>query len=185
MKDQKMARPFTGDKELLSSARSAIASARTIEELRQAQAVVLPLDYGLSLEVTAAVIGVSKGWACQLRRRFINQKIVGDPRLPRRGGRKRENMSTTDEQAFLAPFFEQARVGGVLVVGQIKLALEQHLGRAVALSSVYNLLHRQGWRKLVPDKRHPKSDSIAQDEWKKNSPKRSKTSAKSGQKDNR
>jgi Winged helix-turn helix len=30
-------------------------------------------------------------------------------------------------------------------------------------------LHRHGWRKLAPDKRHPKSDPQAQEEWKKNS----------------
>ncbi|MDR0250284.1 MAG: winged helix-turn-helix domain-containing protein [Burkholderiales bacterium] len=50
----------------------------------------------------------------------------------------------------------------------------------MALSSVYNLLHRHGWRKLAPDKRHPKSDPQAQEEWKKNStsdlPKRSPSS---------
>jgi hypothetical protein len=34
----------------------------------------------------------------------------------------------------------------------------------MALSSVYNLLHRYGWRKLGPDKRHPQSDSLAQQE---------------------
>ncbi|WP_425286994.1 winged helix-turn-helix domain-containing protein [Nitrosomonas communis] len=30
------------------------------------------------------------------------------------------------------------------------------------------MLHRHGWRKLAPDKRHPKADVLAQDEWKKN-----------------
>lgn len=37
-------------------AQKMIARARTIDELRQAQAVVLPLVYGLSLEQTARVI---------------------------------------------------------------------------------------------------------------------------------
>ncbi|MEO9102143.1 MAG: winged helix-turn-helix domain-containing protein, partial [Burkholderiaceae bacterium] len=69
-----------------------------------------------------------------------------------------------------------------LVVAQIKAALDQHLGRPVALASAYNLLHRHGWRKLVPDKRHPKSDPAAQEDWKKNSAKRSTTSAATGHK---
>jgi hypothetical protein len=43
---------------------------------------------------------------------------------------------------------------------------------AGAASVVYRLLARHGWRKVAPDTRHPKSDPIAQEEWKKNSPKR-------------
>lgn len=164
------------------NARRAIASAQTVEQLRQAQAVVLPLDYGLSLADTAQAIGVSPGWACQLRRRFIHGQIAGAADAPTAGGRKRQNMSLQDERAFLAPFLEQAATGGVLVVGQIKAALDQRLGRKVALASAYNLLHRHGWRKLAPDKCHPQSDPAAQEQWKKNSPKRLPKSATTGRK---
>ena len=85
-----------------------------------------------------------------------------------------------EEAALLEPFLEQSRQGGVLVVGQIKPHIEAALGRSVSLSSVYALLHRHNWRKLAPDKRHPQSDPLAQEEWKKNSPKRSRKSAKTG-----
>ena len=47
-----MARPARGA-EVLDMAQEMILRARTIDELRQAQAVVLPLAYGLSLEQTA------------------------------------------------------------------------------------------------------------------------------------
>jgi hypothetical protein len=60
----------SGDEAVLLKAREAIASAQTVEQLRQAQAVVLPLDYTMSLADTAQVIGVSPRWACQLRKRF-------------------------------------------------------------------------------------------------------------------
>lgn len=87
----------------------------------------------------------------------------------KRGGRRRENMDKGEEAAFLAPFYDKAAQGGILVAGEIKRALDDHLGRKVPLSSVYNLLHRHNWRKLAPDKRHPKADAAAQAEWKKNS----------------
>ena len=64
----------------------------------------------------------------------------------------------------------KAKEGGILVVSEIKNALDQRLGLNVALASAYNLLHRHDWRKLAPDKRHPKSDADAQDDWKKNFP---------------
>ena len=59
-------------------AREVLARAQTIEQLRQAQAVVLPLDYGLSLEQTARAIGRSVTWTCRLRNRFLAGEIAGD-----------------------------------------------------------------------------------------------------------
>ena len=78
-------------------------------------------------------------------------------------------MTREEEALFLAPFLDKAKKGGILIVNGIKQELEKHLGRKVALASVYNLLHRHGWRKLAPDKRNAKTDQEAQDEWKKNS----------------
>ena len=106
-----MARPFTGNGETVEIAQIAITQASTLDELRQAQAVLLPLLYGLSLEQTAQAIGVSVGWACQLRRRFINGRFSGASGAPTPGGRKRQNMTAEQEREFLAPFIEQARTG--------------------------------------------------------------------------
>ena len=174
-----MARPARG-REFLAKAKEMLAKAKTIEELRQAQALILPLEHGFSIEQVAAVTGISRGWACQLRTRFIRNGGKPAEMEPKRGGRRRENMSIEEEQAFLAPFFENSRCSGVLVVGVIHNALEQHLGRKVARASAYNLLHRHGWRKLVPYKRHVKADIQAQEDWKKNSLKRLRKSKKSG-----
>ncbi len=163
-----MARPASG-KEVLEKAKETLANARTVEELRQAQAVVLPLEYGFSIAQVAAVLGISKGWACQLRRRFIQAGGLPAESKPKRGGRHREIMSKEEEAAFLAPFFDKAIHGGILIVGEIKIALDKRMGRKTALASTYNLLHRNNWRKLAPDKRHTKTDVDAQIEWKKNS----------------
>jgi hypothetical protein len=50
--------------EWLEQAQAGLVKAKTVEALRQAQAVGLPLELGLSLEQTAQAIGVSVGWAC-------------------------------------------------------------------------------------------------------------------------
>ncbi len=167
-----MARPPKGQ-DALKQAKEALASAAVVQDLRAAQAVVLPLEFGLSLVQTAQVIGVSKRWACTLRNRFIRIARGEESPKEKRGGRKRQNMTPEEETRFLLPFLDRAKEGGVLVVGSMHQELEERLGRKVALSSVYNLLHRHGWRKLAPDKNHTKSDAQAQEEWKKNSPKRS------------
>jgi len=147
-----MTRPARG-REVLTRAWEAMATARTVTELRQAQAVILPLEFGFSMEQVAAVTGISKGWACQLRNRFIRSKGMVAAGERQRGGRRRENMSREEETVFLAPFLKQASQGSVPVAGEIKLALEARLGRKLPLSSVYNLLHRHNWRELASDKR--------------------------------
>lgn len=162
-----MARVASG-KEVLEQAKDLLVNARTIEELRQAQAVVLPLEFGLSMKQTATAIGVSVGWACQLRMRLIRSGGIRETEKSTRGGRRRENLSREEEVAFLAPFIEKASVGGILIVSEIKQALDARLKRKTSLAATYNLLHRHSWRKLAPDKRHPKTDVRAQEEWKKN-----------------
>jgi transposase len=174
-----MARTASG-REFLAKAKEMLTKAKSIEELRQAQALILPLEYGFSLAQVADVIGTSRGWACQLRMRCIRKAENPEQAPLKRGGRRRENMSVEEEKAFLAPFHDKAVKGGILVVGEIHKALEQHLERKVPLSSAYNLLHRHNWRKLVPDKRHVQADIQAQEDWKKNSPNVSRRSRKSG-----
>lgn len=173
-----MARIARGE-ELIESALAVIASATTVEQLRQAQAVVMPLC-GLSLDMTAKLTGLSAGWVSKSRNRFLRGKPVGDASEPARGGRRRQHFSVEQEAKLLEPLLSQAREGGILVMGQIKPYLEEALGHPMALSSAYALLHRHNWRKLVPDKYHPKSDPAAQEAWKKNSPKRSSKFSKSG-----
>lgn len=167
-------------RDILETAKAYLRKARTVEALRQAQAVVFPLAYGMTMEQTAEAIGVSPGWACQLRNRFMQEGIVSETGKPLRGGRRRENMSIEEERAFLLPFFERAKTGGFLIVNDIKEAMDIRLGRHVALASAYNLLHRHGWRKLAPDKRHPQSDIEMQEDWKKNSLKPLPKSTKHG-----
>jgi len=79
-------------------------------------------------------------------------------------------MTAEEERTFLAPWAEQARDAGVLVVSPLREALAEKLGRKIAPSVLYRLLARHGWRKVAPDTRHPKSDPVAQAEWKKKLP---------------
>lgn len=160
-----MARPARG-RDVLEIAQSLLATATEADELRTLQAVVFPLANGMSTQETARAIGRSPRWTTDARNKFIRSaKIEKNSKKIR----NRAYMTKNEEEAFLAPFFEAARQGGVLVVSVIHEALEQRLKRKVALASAYNLLHRHGWRKLTPDKRHVKADMQAQEEWKKNS----------------
>jgi DNA-directed RNA polymerase specialized sigma subunit len=62
--------------EVLEQARTQLIQAKSVEQLRQAQAVILPLSYGLSLEQTADVLGISASWTCKLRTRFARGEVI-------------------------------------------------------------------------------------------------------------
>jgi transposase len=166
-----MSRPRHIDSKLVVQAQAVLSQATSANELRAAQAILLPALAHTTLEQTAALLGVSRASVARLQQRF--REGLQTAAFPRRrwGGRRRALMSVEEEKAFLAPWVEQARSAGVLVVSPLRAALAEKLGRKVAPSVVYRLLARHGWRKVAPDTRHPKSDPLAQAEWKKNSPK--------------
>ena len=98
-----MARPVRGS-ELVEMAREMIAQAQTAEQLRQAQAVALPLLFGLSLEQTAEAIGRSRVWTCRLRNRFLAGQTCGDGQRQRRGGRRRQIIQRIAVEPAFWPF---------------------------------------------------------------------------------
>lgn len=166
-----MARPRQIDMELVAQAQALAIEAKSLDDLRCAQAVLLPAMLDATLEDTAAALGIGRATVprlqARLRRRLKNPNQADAPW----GGRRRASMSIEREREFLAPWAKQCADGGVLVVAPMRAALAQELGHAVAASVVYRLLARHGWRKVAPDTRHPKSDLAAQEAWKKNSPK--------------
>jgi hypothetical protein len=70
------------------------------------------------------------------------------------------------EEEFLAPFFEKAKTGGILIVSEIHRAHKKRIGKDIPLSSTYNLLHRHNWRKIAPRPSHPKGDEEKREEYK-------------------
>jgi hypothetical protein len=83
-----MARKASGADQM-ASARELLRAAKTADELRTAQAVLLPLELGLSLEQTAKAIGRSVGATCNLRTRYCSH--CGNPLRSRCGRRKNRN----------------------------------------------------------------------------------------------
>jgi transposase len=165
-----MSRPSRIDPKLVSKARALLAKTTSLGEFRAAQAVLLPAIVHTTLEQTASLLGVGRATVARLQQRLRETVGSAVPVRRRWGGRRRALLSFQEEEEFLAPWVKQAAAAGVLVVSPLRAALAEKLGRKVAASVVYRLLARHGWRKLSPDTKHPKSDPLAQAEWKKNSP---------------
>jgi hypothetical protein len=147
-----MARPATG-REFVETAKARIASAKTVDALRAAQALLLPLEFGLSLEQTAIVIGLSKSRTGKLRTRFQRIECGVEQVKTKKGLRNHARMSLDEEVKFLAPFIAQGHDTGVLPVPQLKAELERRIGRKVSTSTVYQLLRRHGCSKFAQQHR--------------------------------
>ena len=162
-----MARPRKIDSELVKQAQLLAAGTDDIQELRMAQAVLLPALAQMTLKVAAKVIGVGRATVARLQTRFRRRKTNAQPTPRRWGGRRRALMKLEDEQALLSAWKAKAEQGQLVVVTPLHVALEEKLGRRVKPSLVYRLLDRHRWRKVAPDTRHPKAQPTVQDEWKK------------------
>jgi transposase len=100
---------------------------------------------------------------------------------PGKGGRRHEYLTLPEEKAFLAPFFAQAERGEIATAAQIQGAYEAKVGHEVDDSTIYRLLARHGWRKLMPRPRHPQADPQAQEHFKKTLRRRLKRQSPRGQ----
>lgn len=163
-------------KDLIACDRATIA--RLAERLKQAdsrsqyqriQCVLIRATLGSSAAQIAQVLGWSTATVHVIHSHWAKEGGAIFE-LRGRGGRRHQNLSAEQEAQLLAPFIERASAGGMLKVAEIQQAYEQQAGKLVAPSTIYRLLDRHGWRKLVPRPRHPKADVAAQTAFKKTAP---------------
>jgi len=123
-------------------------------------------EQGLPTTVIAMATGLHEATVRIVQRDFIDRgmdAIIGVGS----GGRRRQLMSPDEEAAFLKGFHKAARDASLLTVGAVKAALEKRLGRQVHQSTVYRMLERIGWRKVVPRPSHPEQSKEAVEAFKK------------------
>lgn len=117
-------------------------------------------------EVIALHCGVAKDTVHQLISRY-NRFGLAAIETGGKGGRKRCYLTLEQEKQFLEPFFERAAKGEIATCAEIHAAYEAHLTHQVDESTIYRLLARHGWRKVLPRPKHPKADREKQEAFKK------------------
>ena len=160
---------IVGDKPTVARLAERLKRAGSHAEYQRIQCVLIRATLGSSAAQIAQLLGWSTATVHVLHSRWAKEgEAIFD--LRGRGGRRHQHLSVEREQALLAPFVKRAEAGGMLNVSEIQQAYEEQTGVQVAPSTVYRLLDRHGWRKVVPRPRHPKADVAAQAAFKKTAP---------------
>jgi transposase len=144
----------------------ALRDAKDIGEYKRLQAVHLRDTLGMTVDAIALATGFSISHVKHIHSDFRRDGLKAVISKSK-GGRYHEHQSVEEEEAFIAPFIEEAKAGHVLEVSRIHRALEESLGKKLRVQNTYNLLHRHGWRKITPRPKHPQGDPLAQEAFKK------------------
>lgn len=121
----------------------------------------------------AAEIALEVGLARQTVHNLVAAYSRQGPQVretPGHGQRQRAYLSVAQEQAVVGQFVTKSAAGRVRTGLQLQPALEKAIGRRVHKTTVYRLLHRQQWRKVVPRPRHPQARIEEQAAFKKTFP---------------
>ena len=68
-------------------------------------------------------------------------------------------MTREEEKDFLQQFIQSAGAGQMIEVQQIHQAYEKAVGHPVTRGMIYYMLHKHGWRKVMPRSKHPQKAS--------------------------
>ena len=128
--------------------------------------MVLLRESGMTQPQIAEAMGVSLSTVNRTHMAYADGGIKALKPKPI-GGRQRQNMTVAEEAALLDKFAKAAGAGELLNIQDLKLAYEKAIGHPTSNSTIYNVLARHGWRKLVPRPFHPKRNLKAQNDFKK------------------
>lgn len=150
-----MPKPATGadNEPAIAAARELLRTAKTADELRTAQAVLLPLERAFSLAETAATIGRSVSWVNHERRRFLS--AGGMPVKGQWGGRRRQWVDPEDEVAIVKQaILNTVGWGDVALMKDIARQLQERTpGAVIPRSTAHTILMRVA-KKIIPGLQH-------------------------------
>jgi len=89
---------------------------------------------------------------------------------PGKRGRKNYYLTFDEEVNFLKSFEDKASSGQIGTALEIKTAYENIVGHEVHKTTIYRMLKRHGWRKVMPRPFHVDSKKDEQESFKKNFP---------------
>jgi transposase len=87
-----------------------------------------------------------------------------------KGERRNGYLTIDQEKTFIESYIQKAQNGQIATAVEIKIDFKKLIGAIVPKSTIYRLLKRHNWRKIVPLPFHPKQKKEEQESFKKTSP---------------
>lgn len=136
------------------------------EEFRRYQSIYLRVSEKMPASLIAKITGLSESHVHRVHSQ-CKKKGLGAISSGKKGGRYRSYLSIEQERKMLEEIEQKAIIGGVVEISKVHKIFEETVGSKVALYTAYRLLHRHGWRKIVPRPYHPKQQKDAVETFKK------------------
>lgn len=142
-------------KETEKAAEKQLKKTKNAWETKRVQCILFRC-LGNNSETTGRLVGYVDSHVRLVWKQFREEgwdRIVGERRGKNRG---KANLSLKDEADFLESFKTESETGKLVLEKTIHQAHKELLGKQVDETTTYRLLHRHGWRKVVPRPSHPK-----------------------------
>jgi transposase len=101
----------------------------------------------------AEILDIHPQYVTVLVRKFIEQGIESILETKHTSNNRR--MTFDEESEFLRGFDELAKIGQIITVTGILKKFEEVTGKESNTTTIYQLLKRHGWRKIMPRPEHP------------------------------
>jgi transposase len=168
-----MGRPVLIDEGTLADAIVLRDETNNARDLKRALTIILLADKDNSYTASQVgnLLGISRDTVFNNINSFKkDQNIdIDDYEKKSWGGRRHALMSFEEETSFLNEWETKALAGEILTIPELRDKLSARLHHNISKGTIYSILKRHNWRKVKPDTKHPKSDPIIQEEFKKNS----------------
>ena len=125
--------------------------------LRERVQCVRLLAMGRTTVDVVGIVGVGLSTAEHHKRRFLAEGedyLLSSPA----GGRRNQILSVEAEAEVMESLRGAAERGEIVASMRIRNAVESAAGRRISPRTVYRVMDRAGWRKVVPGPTHPEAD---------------------------
>ena len=123
-----------------------------------------------SAELIAPIVNLSTHSIYKIVERY-NLEGASALMYKQKGGRRRFLLTSEEERSMFISLENLASKGLIKTANDIRKVIEEKVGKVVSDDYLWDLLHRNGWKKKMPRPHHPKRSLEEQADFKKNFPK--------------
>lgn len=127
------------------------------------------LALGWEARDVAEAVGLSRSSVYRRKAEYLSEGGEETLSTDGWGGRRGALLSSEQEAEFVAHFEDAAREGQLVTAAEMLVELQRRCGASPDSSTLYRILARHGWRKVIPRPRHPQADPERQEAFKETS----------------